>query len=141
MKNLNKSSRPKVCFGDVVGLRKETEGNPISKGLNRVLGLENIEPEYLKITSRDDIFSLADWDGICSGDTLVFEAIAKKLLADLLPFIVQSEGFFRKAVATSTGSLSPRTKWKDLTVRKGSLFRGIITINSICLCQYGINFK
>jgi type I restriction enzyme S subunit len=41
-------------------------------------------------------------------------AIAEKLLPDLLPFIVQSEGFFEHALNTSAGSLSPRTKWKDL---------------------------
>jgi type I restriction enzyme S subunit len=32
----------------------------------------------------------------------------------LLPFIVQSKAFLEHALATSAGSLSPRTKWKDL---------------------------
>ena len=59
--------------------------------------------------------ALADFDGICSGDILVFEAKADLLLPDLLPFIVQSDGFFDKALGTSAGSLSPRTKWSELS--------------------------
>ena len=36
------------------------------------------------------------------------------MLPELLPFLIQSEGFFQKALATSAGSLSPRTKFKEL---------------------------
>lgn len=32
----------------------------------------------------------------------------------MLPFLIQSDGFFEKALATSAGSLSPRTKYKEL---------------------------
>jgi len=45
---------------------------------------------------------------------LVFEAKSNVLVPDLLPFIVQSEGFFQHALGTSAGSLSPRTKWAEL---------------------------
>lgn len=57
---------------------------------------------------------MAEWDGICSGDILVFEPKGDELLPELLPFIVQSDGFFEHALGTSAGSLSPRTKWSDL---------------------------
>jgi len=35
-------------------------------------------------------------------------------VSELLPFIVQSDKFFDYAIKTSAGSLSPRTKFKDL---------------------------
>src|SRR5205823_9407160 len=37
-----------------------------------------------------------------------------RLLPELLPFICISERFFRHAVGTSAGSLSPRTNWSSL---------------------------
>lgn len=58
--------------------------------------------------------AVAEFDGVCSGDILVFEAMSDRLLPELLPFIVQSDGFFAHALGTSAGSLSPRTKWRDL---------------------------
>jgi type I restriction enzyme, S subunit len=42
------------------------------------------------------------------------EAIPGKIIPELLPFIVQSDMFFDWAEKTSSGSLSPRTKWKAL---------------------------
>ena len=36
------------------------------------------------------------------------------MIPELLPFLIQSDGFFEKALATSAGSLSPRTKFKEL---------------------------
>ncbi len=57
---------------------------------------------------------MADFDGICSGDILVFESSTDELLPGFLPYVVQSDGFFDHALGTSAGSLSPRTKWQDL---------------------------
>ena len=58
--------------------------------------------------------AVADFDGICSGDILVIRAKAKKMLQGLLPYYISAEAFINHAVSTSAGSLSPRTKWKDL---------------------------
>ena len=58
--------------------------------------------------------SVPDFDGICSGDILVFEPSSDLLRPDFLPYIVQSDGFFEHALGTSAGSLSPRTKWQEL---------------------------
>lgn len=58
--------------------------------------------------------AVADFDGICSGDILVIRAKAKKMLQGLLPYYISSDTFIQHAVSTSAGSLSPRTKWKDL---------------------------
>ena len=129
-----------VRFGDVVRNVDVAERNPLGKGLERYVGLEHLDPESLHVrrwglieegTSFTRRFgkgqvlfgkrrayqrkaAVAEWDGICSGDILVFEAKAEELLPDLLPFIVQSDGFFEHALGTSAGSLSPRTRWRDL---------------------------
>lgn len=58
--------------------------------------------------------AVAHFDGICSGDILVIRALAKKMLQGLLPYYISSDAFIQHAVSTSAGSLSPRTKWKDL---------------------------
>ena len=58
--------------------------------------------------------AVADFDGICSGDILVIRAKAKKMLQGLLPYYISADAFIQRAVSTSAGSLSPRTKWKDL---------------------------
>jgi type I restriction enzyme, S subunit len=134
-------SHPLTRFGDVVREIREAEREPLENGLERLVGLEHIEPENLHIkqwgsvedgTSFTRVFrkgqvlfgkrrayqrkvALAEFDGICSSDIIVMEAIKGKLLPELLPFIVQSEGFFEYALSTSAGSLSPRTKWKHLS--------------------------
>ncbi len=58
--------------------------------------------------------AVADFDGICSGDILVIRAKKNRMLQGLLPFYISSDSFIQHAVSTSAGSLSPRTKWKDL---------------------------
>ena len=59
--------------------------------------------------------SLAPFDGVCSGDIIVIEAIEGRLLPRLLPFVIQNDYLFDFAVENSAGSLSPRVKWKDLS--------------------------
>lgn len=118
----------------------EATKDPAAEGLEHVIGLEHIEPNNLHITQWDTLekettftrkfkkgqvlfgrrrayqrkVAYAEFDGICSGDILVFEAIEKAMLPELLPFLIQSDGFFQKALETSAGSLSPRTKFKEL---------------------------
>ena len=58
--------------------------------------------------------AIADFDGICSGDITVIEAIPGKVDALLLPFIIQNDKFFDYAVSRSAGGLSPRVKWEHL---------------------------
>ncbi|HEX8396256.1 MAG TPA: restriction endonuclease subunit S [Pyrinomonadaceae bacterium] len=137
----------KVRFGDVVRNVDVTVRNPLEQGLERFVGLEHLEPESLQIKrwgnvadgtsftrkfERGQILfgkrrayqrkaAVADFGGICSGDILVFEPKTDELLPALLPFIVQSDGFFEHALGTSAGSLSPRTKWSDLARYEFSL--------------------
>src|SRR5665647_1158928 len=134
-------------FGEIARNISEYETNPLEKGLDRCVGLEHIEPGSLYIKrwnqmSDESSFTrkfkkgqvlfgkrrayqrkvaIAEFDGICSSDILVFEANTEKIVPELLPFIVQDDRFFDFAIGTSSGSLSPRTKWQFLSTYKVSL--------------------
>ena len=127
----------KVLLGDVARERKETckgskDGYPIA-------GLEHLTPEEITLSAWDEdkentftklfrkgdvLFgrrraylkkaAVAPFDGICSGDITVIEAIPEKILPELLPFIIQNDALFDFAVGKSAGSLSPRVKWEHL---------------------------
>ena len=139
--NLDRSTWPRVHLGDVVKDLNETVREPGAVGIDRVIAMEHLDPGELKIVRWGEIadgttftrrvhpgqtlfgkrrayqrkVAFADFDAICSGDILVFQSDPKRLLSQLLPFLVQSEGFFNHALQTSAGSLSPRTNWKDLS--------------------------
>lgn len=127
----------KVKLGEVAIEHKETcKGN---KADYPVVGLEHLVPEELNLTAwnegGDNTFTkifrkgnvlfgrrraylkkaaVAPFDGICSGDITVIEAIPDKILPELLPFIIQNDALFDFAVGKSAGSLSPRVKWEHL---------------------------
>jgi len=127
-------------FGQAVNCIEEHDRSPLENGLTRFVGLENIQPEnfalqgfgniaegttFTKRFSAGDVLfgkrraylkkvAISDYDGICSSDILVFRAIDKTILPELLPYYVSSDAFMDYAVSTSAGSLSPRTKWRDL---------------------------
>jgi len=137
---LDKKNCTVTTFGKITDCIEQHDKE--KKDVSRFIGLENIEPENLKITtwgniadgttftkrfSKGDVLfgkrraylkkvAVADFDGICSGDILVFRAKEKMILPDLLPFYASSEAFIQHAVSTSAGSLSPRTKWRDLSL-------------------------
>lgn len=130
----------KVSFGDIANCLTIATKDPLSEGFDRYVGLEHIEPGNIHIKSWGNVSegttftrvfrkgqvlfgkrrayqkkaAIAEFDGVCSGDILVCEAIGKAVVPELLPFIVQSDRFFEYAIKTSAGSLSPRTKFKDL---------------------------
>lgn len=127
----------RVLLGDVARERKEQckterDGYP-------VVGLEHLIPQeinltewsegakntFTKIFRKGDVLfgrrraylkkaAVAPFDGICSGDITVIEAIPQKILPELLPFVIQNDAFFNFAVGGSAGSLSPRVKWEHL---------------------------
>jgi len=134
------STWEEISFGEIARSLTNAAKNPLSENLVRYVGLEHIEPGNIHIKSWGNVAdgitftrvfrkghvlfgkrrayqkkaAVAEFDGVCSGDILVLEAIEKSLSPELLPFIVQSDRFFDCAVKTSAGSLSPRTKFKDL---------------------------
>jgi len=127
-------------FSEIVECIERHERTPLKDGLTNFVGLENIEPEnftlqgggniedgttFTKRFSKGDVLfgkrraylkkvAVADYDGICSSDILVFRAVKNKIIPELLPYYVSSDAFMNYAISTSAGSLSPRTKWRDL---------------------------
>ena len=127
----------KVKLGDVAIEKRETwtgstQGVPI-------VGLEHLVPGEVTLSSwdsdTDNTFSkmfrkdqvllgrrrvylkkavIAPFEGICSGDITVIEAIPGKISSRLLPFVIQNDRFFDYAMQGSAGSLSPRVKWEHL---------------------------
>lgn len=127
----------KVKLGEIATEYKKTyKGNKV--GIP-IVGLEHLTPGEVKLSvwdrDSDNTFTkvfhkgqilfgrrraylkkaaVAPFDGICSGDITVIEAIPQKILPELLPFYIQNDLFFDFAVGGSAGSLSPRVKWEHL---------------------------
>jgi len=130
-------------FKELVNNLNKSVSNPLENAIDKFVGLEHVSSETFQIqgyglikdgtsfTKRffkgNVLFSkrrsylkkvaVADFEGICSGDILVFEVKKEKtnvLLDSYLPFIVRSNEFINFATYTSAGSLSPRTKWKEI---------------------------
>ena len=124
-------------LGEIAKEHKETHKG--SKVGIPIVGLEHITPESITLSrwdiDTDNTFSkvfrkgnilfarrrayqkkaaVAEFDGICSGDITVIEAIPGKVSERLLPFIIQNDHLFEYAVEKSAGSLSPRVKWEHL---------------------------
>ena len=127
----------KVSLGEVAIEHKETCKG--SKDGFPIVGLEHLVPEEVTLSAWDEgsdntftkmfrkgnvLFgrrraylkkaAVAPFDGICSGDITVIEAIPDRILPELLPFIIQNDDLFDFAVGKSAGSLSPRVKWEHL---------------------------
>lgn len=137
---VDKKGWESVTFGEVAREVKETCPNPTEEGIERAVGLDDLTPLDIHIRSwsnavAETTFSrkfrrgqvlfgrrrayqrkaaLAEFDGICSGDIIVLEALEGKMDPKLLPFLVHNDRFYEWAVSTSAGSLSPRTKFKHL---------------------------
>lgn len=135
---LNKNNITSATFGEIAECDKKYPEH--EKEVERFVGLEWIEADnfqlqgyglvangttFTKRFAKGDVLfgkrraylkkvAIADFDGICSGDILVIRAKAKKMIQELLPFYISADSFISHAVSTSAGSLSPRTKWKDL---------------------------
>lgn len=130
-----------VKLGEICHEVKLTTNNPITDGFERYIGLEHLDsnslkikrwgmiaednPSFTRIFKKGQILfgkrrpylrkaAIANFDGICSSDILVLEATPKLEYTELLPFIIQSEKLWEHAIKTSSGSLSPRTKWNAL---------------------------
>jgi type I restriction enzyme S subunit len=114
--------------------------DPAEATVDRYVGLEHLDPESLHISrwghpsdvkgtklrfyTEDIIFgrrrayqrklAVADFEGICSAHAMVLRAKPDVILPDFLPFFMQSELFFERALQISVGSLSPTINWKTL---------------------------
>lgn len=145
-----------VRFDEICGNISIRVENPKESGSSTYVGLEHLEPEQLKIRKHgtpDDVYAtklrfkrgqilfgkrrfyqrklaVADLDGICSAHMLVLEAKTKKIVKEFLPFFMQSEEFYMRALMVSEGSLSPTIKWRNLA-KQEFLIPSITKQNSI----------
>jgi len=135
------SEKQTVTFGDICCEVKLTTKDPIADGYERYIGLEHLDsgslkikrwgmiaednPSFTRVFKKGHILfgkrrpylkkaAIAEFDGICSGDIIVLCPKGNLLLDDLFPFIVQSDLIWDHSIKTSSGSLSPRTKFKSL---------------------------
>jgi type I restriction enzyme, S subunit len=134
-----------VYFGDVCSLRRESV-HPSQKPDATYVGLEHIDSGnprlsrsglasevnsskskfyvddvlYGKLRPYLDKAVLAERDGICSTDILVFKS-NDTALAEFLVFLVHSKGFLEHAIRTTRGVNHPRTSWDSLSKFKFSL--------------------
>lgn len=135
------TAKQKVKFGDICYEVKVTTKDPISDGFDKYIGLEHLDSGSLKIKRWGSIVednpsfsrvfrkgqilfgkrrpylkkaAIAEFDGICSGDIIVMEPSQSHIRSKLVPYIIQSQLLWDWAIRTSAGSLSPRTKFKDI---------------------------
>jgi type I restriction enzyme S subunit len=135
---LNSKNCQPTTFGEIAECDKKYPEH--EKEVERFVGLEFIEADNFQLQGWGEIangttfskrfvkgdvlfgkrraylkkVAVADFDGICSGDILVIRTKAKKMLQGLLSYYISADAFIQHAISTSAGSLSPRTKWKDL---------------------------
>ncbi len=130
-----------VKFGDICREVKLTTKDPIADGYERYIGLEHLDsgslkikrwglisednPSFTRVFKKGHILfgkrrpylkkaAIAEFDGICSSDILVLEPKNGFVEKDYLSRIIQTDLFWNWAVKTSSGSLSPRTKFSAL---------------------------
>ncbi|OQK50255.1 hypothetical protein XM75_c11832 [Vibrio vulnificus] len=130
-----------VKFGDICKEIKLTTKDPIADGYERYIGLEHLDSGSLKIKRwgmiADDSPSftrafkkgqillgkrrpylkkaaVAEFDGICSGDIIVLEPNIEHILPSVFHLLFKNGKFWDFAIQTSSGSLSPRTKFSSL---------------------------
>ena len=136
-----------VRFDEMAQVVTDRVDNPAEAGVERYVGLEQLDPESLKIRRwgaptdveaqklrfqpGDIIFgkrrayqrkvAVADFEGICSAHAMVLRAREENVIKEFLPFFMQSDTFFDRALAISVGSLSPTINWKTLASQKFAL--------------------
>lgn len=117
--------------------------DPISYGLEKIIGGEHLNSEDLKIRTWDTVgkdplgpafhvlfksgdilygsrrtylkkVALADFEGVCANTTYVVKAKEETLLQDLLKHIMISARFTQYSIGVSKGSTNPYINWKDL---------------------------
>lgn len=134
------TNKQSIKFGDICREVKISTKDPLSDGYERYIGLEHLDsgslkikrwgiikednPSFTRVFKKGHILfgkrrpylkkaAIAEFDGVCSGDIIVLEN-KKGIRKGLLSYLIQSDSFWEWAIRTSSGSLSPRTKFKSL---------------------------
>ena len=91
-------------------LKRCGDASPMKSAKNRFYPDDIL---YGKLRSYLDKAVIAEMDGICSTDILVFTANSE-IVPRFLVYLLHTEVFVNHAVATSTGISHPRTSWDSL---------------------------
>ena len=130
----------KATLGDVCDEISVRIDNPASSGHARFVGLEHFDSGDLKIRrwgstenlesamkvfSLGDVLfarrnaylkraSLADFDGVCSGDAIVLRERHEAIVPGFLAFLLNTNRFWEFAIANAAGTMSRRVSGKTL---------------------------
>lgn len=136
---IDKSKWVKCKFSDLTDNIVE-KVVPKYSGLKHYIGLEHLDTESLKIRRFGETSSLigdklkiykgdlifakrnaylkrvaiAEFEAVASAHSMVLRPKSKNVNPDFLPFFLMSEGFWKRAIEISVGSLSPTINWKTL---------------------------
>ncbi len=136
-----------VRFDQIAENVTERVDNPSEAGVEYYVGLEHLDPESLHIRrwgKPDDVeatklrfqpgdiifgrrrayqrkLAIAEFEGICSAHALVLRTREDTVVKGFLPFLMQSDAFFERAMAISVGSLSPTINWSVLARQEFAL--------------------
>jgi type I restriction enzyme S subunit len=126
-------------LGDVVEPRRDLT-QPSSDGKARYVGLEHIDSGNARLSRwgiesevksskskffADDVLygklrpyldkvALAEWEGLCATDILVFVADKQRALPDFVVHLLHTRAFLNHAIVTTSGTNHPRTSWQAL---------------------------
>jgi type I restriction enzyme S subunit len=129
-----------VTIADIADDISDRVDNPSESGFERFVGLEHMEGGSLQISKwgsthdvtsamklfqRGDVLfarrnaylkraSMADFDGVCSGDAIVLREKPDALYPGFLPLVLNTDIFWDYAIAHAAGSMSKRVKVRDL---------------------------
>lgn len=140
IQSLDRKSWRKVQLAEVCEEISIRVDNPALSGQSRFVGLEHFDSGELKIrrwgtteslessmkafSSGDVLFarrnaylkraSLADFEGLCSGDAIVLREKHEVIVPGFLAFILNTNRFWEFAIANAAGTMSRRVNGKTL---------------------------
>ena len=126
-------------LGDVIQTRRDLT-QPSSDGKARYVGLEHIDSGNARLSrwgtenevrsSKNKFFAgdvlygklrpyldkvvLAEWEGMCATDILVFVADKQRALPEFAVHLLHTRAFLNHAISTTSGTNHPRTSWQAL---------------------------
>lgn len=144
--NLKKEIWSESTVEDVATEKSVRIDKPSESEYEKFVGLEHFESGELKIKrfgstadlnsamklfSKGDLLfarrnaylkraSIANFEGVCSGDAIVIEQ-NDKLVSEFLVLLFNSSNFWEYAISNAAGTMSKRVKWRDLAKFKFKL--------------------